>query len=434
MKDPQPNLLSQNLENFLKGIGKVALALSGGVDSLALLHLLKEWSLKTGDFVKAYHVDHGLRPESSEEAEKVKTWAKDMGVPIKVLFWRHRGVNSRIQEKAREARYRLLIEACREDGIKALLTAHHREDNLETFFMRLSRGSGLKGLSGIKEISSVSGIKVIRPLLKFSKTELLHVLGDRPFIEDPSNTEEKFERVRWRKSLQHLQEEGLLDFSRVDSSIQKLKESEEFLSHLIEAAIKNSVILHEEGYVSIPLDFFRKYPRFFARRALEIILREMGHRGYPPSDKALDSFLCRLNPSYKGTFSVCYINMEEGYAAFYRLPSAVSDPMPITRSDFNWDARFLIEDLPSELCGGEYRIGSGTVFLSEIPAGELRDRVSKIKFLARQVLPVIYRGDKVVAVYCGTGSFFSSEGMSFGKVTLDIGSSRHWSKNGKQPK
>ena len=175
-----------------------AIAVSGGGDSMALLRLAHE---QQKDFV-ALTVDHALRASSSAEARKVKNWCKSLGIKHHTLKWRHAKVVTGIQAKARTARYDLMTHWCANHGITILLTAHTVEDQAETVAMRMKRTSSPASLAGIWPEANWNGIRILRPLLSKRRAALRNVLRDceQEWIEDESNFNEKFERVRIRNT------------------------------------------------------------------------------------------------------------------------------------------------------------------------------------------------------------------------------------------
>ncbi|MGB0935221.1 MAG: tRNA lysidine(34) synthetase TilS, partial [Alphaproteobacteria bacterium] len=186
----------------------IAVAVSGGADSIALLHKLKD---QHNGSLTALTVDHGLRPESRQEAETVAGWMTQLGIPHHILTWTDEKPKSGIQEQAREARYTLMTDWCKAHDIDILALAHHADDQAETFIHRLCRGSGLDGLAAMAPSSYIKGIKIIRPLLSTPKEELISCLRQKgvSWIEDPSNQKEDYTRVRIRKILRELKPEGL---------------------------------------------------------------------------------------------------------------------------------------------------------------------------------------------------------------------------------
>ena len=187
------------------GSGAVGLAVSGGADSLALMLLAHEWanSDPSAPRLVVYTVDHGLRPEAEAETAFVMHEATRRGLAVRTLKWIGKKPSVGLQEAARQARYRLIGDAMRADGVRLLLTAHHRDDQAETVLMRLAHGSGLEGLRGMTPIAEVEGVRVFRPLLGVASDDLRAIVaaaGLTP-VADPSNVDHHYERVRWRKAL-----------------------------------------------------------------------------------------------------------------------------------------------------------------------------------------------------------------------------------------
>jgi len=194
----------------------VGLAVSGGSDSTALMVLFADW-LRQCRCNLAQHtvltVDHQLRPQSSAEAETVARLAAKLGFRNATLVWEGRKPQTGLQAAAREARYRLIGDHARVNGIAALLTAHTRDDQAETLLMRLARGSGLDGLAGMAPWVRLGALQVLRPFLDIPKARLRATLEVRaiPWIEDPSNQSPAFERTRLRAASEVLASLGLTD-------------------------------------------------------------------------------------------------------------------------------------------------------------------------------------------------------------------------------
>lgn len=167
----------------------LAVAVSGGPDSLALAFLAAAWAAKRRGRIVALTVDHGLRKDSGKEARTVGRWLNDAGVAHHILTWKGPKPRTGIQAAARNARYRLLREWCRRQGILHLLVAHTRDDQAETFLLRLHRESGVAGLAAMPAISEEPDLRILRPLLTLPKARLIATLQARKqeWIEDPSN-------------------------------------------------------------------------------------------------------------------------------------------------------------------------------------------------------------------------------------------------------
>jgi tRNA(Ile)-lysidine synthase len=192
-----------DLDGLIAPEARIGVAVSGGPDSLALLLLAA--AARPGQ-VEAATIDHGLRPEASDEAAMVATVCDRIGVRHATLTARWSELpETAIQERARNQRYRLLAYWAEERGLNALSTAHHAEDQAETLLMRLSRGSGVRGLAGMRprSVSPGAHVRLVRPLLGWRRAELEQICeraGLTP-VADPSNDDQRFERVRVRRAL-----------------------------------------------------------------------------------------------------------------------------------------------------------------------------------------------------------------------------------------
>ncbi|MGO9673671.1 MAG: tRNA lysidine(34) synthetase TilS [Methylocella sp.] len=196
-----------------EGARKILLAVSGGPDSIALMLLAAQWS-KTRPGAPPLHVatvDHALRPQSRAEAEQVGLWAHRLGLSHDILVWSGDKPRSRIQERARAARYDLLFAHAAHVGADVVATAHHADDQAETILFRLLRGSGPGGLSGMAASRARLGLVHARPLLQCSKAELIACCAAKahPFFTDPSNCDPAYARTRMRALSGLLEKEGL---------------------------------------------------------------------------------------------------------------------------------------------------------------------------------------------------------------------------------
>ncbi len=209
------------------------IAVSGGPDSTALLLMAAEWATRRRTRIEAATVDHGLRPESADEAKAVAALAARLGVSHRILQWKGVKPTSRLQERAREARYRLLVDHAKAIGADALLTAHHADDQAETVLFRLLRGSGVAGLRGMELTTTREGMTIARPLIGLKKRDLVAFANARgaPFVDDPSNADPRFARTRLRALLARLGEEGL-DAEALDRLARRAGETEQALAHL----------------------------------------------------------------------------------------------------------------------------------------------------------------------------------------------------------
>jgi tRNA(Ile)-lysidine synthase len=247
------------------------IALSGGPDSTALLLMAAEWAKRRGKpRIEAATVDHGLRPESADEAKAVAALCARLGVGHRVLQWKGAKPTSRLQERAREARYRLLVDHARAISADALMTAHHADDQAETVLFRLLRGSGVAGLRGMDLMTTRDGMMIARPLMGLKKRDLIAFANARgaPFIDDPSNADPRFARTRLRALLARLGEEGL-DAEALDRLARRARETEAALAHLtteVEARVGSEGPVDARALFAAPIAIAH---RILARRIAE---------------------------------------------------------------------------------------------------------------------------------------------------------------------
>jgi tRNA(Ile)-lysidine synthase len=195
----------------LEKAGKLLLAVSGGPDSVALMLLAGHWSGCHAVPIEVATIEHGLRDDSRQEAEQVAAWARALGLAHHILSWDGDKPRTRIQERAREVRYRLLERCADYVGADHIVTAHHADDQAETVLLRLTRGSGPAGLAGMAAFAQLQNVRLARPLLGVAKADLVahcEAVG-QPFLRDPSNENPAFARTRLRRLGDILGTEGL---------------------------------------------------------------------------------------------------------------------------------------------------------------------------------------------------------------------------------
>lgn len=272
----------------------IAIAVSGGSDSMALALLMNAWAKKNQCKVIALTVDHRLRDDSLKEAHTVQRWMDAQNIEHHILTWEHPPITTGIQKKARDARYELLTNFCHQNNIKTVCTAHHEADQLETYLMRLSKGSGLEGLSVMKECSIWNQITVARPLLSTQPAILKEYLqaAAQEYIQDPSNNDLKFERVQWRTLLRNMDKQGL-SMKQFPQSLERLQSVNNFIDETIEDAW-NDVVLFTDDAASISIVPLLQLHECVATKIIARILQQISGKAYSaPYEKMLDIF-CQL--------------------------------------------------------------------------------------------------------------------------------------------
>ena len=222
----------------------IAVGVSGGADSLALVLQAAEELAVFGRKVVALTVDHGLRPTSRMEAEYVAGLMQKHGIEHHILTWTGEKPATGIEEAARQARYALIAEWCNQNEVNVLLTAHHAKDQAETFLMRLQRGSGLEGLCGIREYSVRDGLVILRPLLGVNPESLRNYLRQRNvvWVEDESNSDTAFLRGRIRRYLPAMTENTGINIEKICNAVRNLQSAEDYIEQQLELLLARDVV------------------------------------------------------------------------------------------------------------------------------------------------------------------------------------------------
>ena len=299
--------------NFAKSLNiheSFVVAVSGGPDSLALAFLAKIYAYKNKIQSKFLIVDHKLRKESTKEAKLVKKILKKYSINSEILTWYGKKPKKNIQSLARNKRYDLLIKKCRKLKIKNLLLGHHQNDLIENFFIRIFRGSGLKGLVSLENKNVISNINFLRPLLYLKKEDLIFISKKvfNFYIKDPSNENEQFLRIKIRKLINELEKNGI-DKNKFITTIKNLKYSNNVVNYYVSKNLsKNSFFSLEENKIIFKNDFFHQ-PHEIIFRGLSESIRVIGKKYYSVRGKKIDKVIdsIKKNNSFKGTLGGCII-------------------------------------------------------------------------------------------------------------------------------
>ncbi len=285
---------------------RFAVAVSGGADSLALCLLAAGWAKETGRHLVALSVDHGLRAASRQECDKLHDTLTIKGIEHHILTWVGEKPTSGIQAAAREARYQLMSRWCLENQIEDLMVAHHQDDQAETFLLRLARGSGVDGLGAMKPIVQQAGIRLLRPLLTIPKerlTSTLETMGQE-WVEDPSNQNEDFDRVKIRKNMALLQDLGLTS-DRLSQTAQAMQRAGDALQRMTRNWLKEHVRLFEEGYCVIAQTGLDGLEDEIRLRSLARIGMVISGEIYPPRLERLQRLSMSLKNGSDATLMDC---------------------------------------------------------------------------------------------------------------------------------
>lgn len=306
----------------LSSFQKILVAVSGGPDSMALLHLLHRWG---GIGLVAATVDHGLRPEARGEALRVAEFCKILAVRHRILDWSGEKPATGLQEAARDARYALLAAFAREENAGAIVTAHTRDDQAETFLMRLARGSGLSGLIGMRVETGRNDLPLLRPLLHVPKSRLIATVRQAgiDYAEDPSNKDPRFTRVRLRGLMDTLRKEGI-DSSRIALLSQRLARADAALESAVDEA-ERKLFVTGEGRVTADAAALFRLPDEISLRLIGRAVGRLGNEGLAELAKletlhaALKEAL-ELGESLKRTLAGAALGLDRGNLVIETAP------------------------------------------------------------------------------------------------------------------
>ena len=300
----------KKFENSLNTQDDFAVAVSGGPDSLALAFLAKVYSIKKKVKAKFLIVDHKIRSESSKEASFVKKILKKFSIHAKILVWKGKKPIKNIQSLARKKRYELLFAECDKFEISHVLLGHHQDDLFENFFIRLLRGSGLKGLISLDKKNKINGKNLLRPLLNIKKEDLIYISKHvfNYYVKDPSNDDEKFQRIRIRNLLNELQKNGL-DKKKLFETIKNLKQSDYVVNFYVIENLRNNTLYSKKKNQIILNGKFFKQPYEITFRAFSDTIRKIGKKYYSARGKKLDRIINQIinGTFYKATLGGCII-------------------------------------------------------------------------------------------------------------------------------
>ena len=285
-------------------------AVSGGPDSLALAFLTKLYSVKHKLQCKYFIVDHKLREESTSEAIKVKKILNTYNIKSEILTWYGKKPTKNIQSQARKKRYNLLFSKCKKLKISNLVVGHHLDDLFENFFIRMIRGSGLKGLVSLEKNTKVASINLIRPLLDLEKKDLEFISKYvfNFFVNDPSNKNTKFKRIKIRNIISEFKNIGL-DKDKLFLTLKNLKKSNQALTFYIEQNKKLNSFLSKNNRELILNKFFFNHPYEVVFRSLSDNLKIIGNKNNFTKGKKIDIILEKIkkNTLKKETLAGCVI-------------------------------------------------------------------------------------------------------------------------------
>lgn len=383
----------------------IAVGVSGGADSMALVLLIDGWARPLGGRVTALIVDHDLRPESADEAATVSRRLSGLGIDSRILCWQHDNSRSAIQERARAGRYQVMEQFCKDNGVLHLATAHHADDQTETMLMRLQRGSGTDGLAGIPATRELTWCRIIRPFLGVRKQTLIHYLRSRrvEWVEDSSNANPAYERSRVRHliSSEGINAEG---YAVSAARYARLREA-------VDVAVSKWLALNAKlsrfGYLQ--LDYLRLFeaPEDIRLRVLSRAATVIGGKVHPPAIASIERLENNLQRGKPSTLSGVIFRQHDDQLIACREARNLPPLTHISARHLRWDGRFQIDT--GEYTGKETDLLAGSLHV--LPFCEVPDPdkngiggeawFSELPHQARLSLPVFRIGDEFLLMEPG---------------------------------
>lgn len=384
---------------------RIAVAVSGGADSIALARLLAQWARDNGADLAAVTVDHRLRAEAAAEAAQVAAWLQPY-CPHVTLAWEEGALESRErspQKAARDARYRLMAGWCARENRSHLFLAHHADDQAETFLIRLTRGSGINGLASMAPVTrlrtTAGDVLLARPLLGHTKTDLADVCRNlgQPWLEDPSNENRASARIRFRQAAHLLEEEGF-SRDRLLETVAHMQRARAALDQAAQQLLATATAWDQYGAVRVSLRAWAAAPEEIGLRALSGLLTAAGGQVYGPRFESLTRIATQMRNAHtqKGpwrdsTLHGCFIARDADCIVIQREAAQIDHVAAAAPgAPVLWDGRFRIT-LPAALAGGPFRIAAWT---SAAPPEKLSDVPARL----RASLPAVYDASGLAAV------------------------------------
>jgi tRNA(Ile)-lysidine synthase len=370
---------------------KLIIAVSGGGDSVALLHLLAHWARDGGPKLQAVTVDHGLRPEAAIEAAGVAALCQSLGIPHVTLRWTGWDGTGNLMDAARRARMRLISDWAVGQGVGHVVLGHTLDDQAETFLMRLARGSGVDGLSAMSHHRKALGVVWERPLIGVDRQDLRRYLMHHnvPWIEDPTNDDARYDRIKMRQALALLEPLGITK-ERISDTVFLMTMARDALQGAAQR-LAETVTEEPAGALVVEKRPFSMAPYETQLRFMAEAIRWMSSADYRPRRESLTEAHADVILGRKRTLSGCILRSDADHIRITREPRAVATLFIPT--DQPWDTRWRLSgphgpDLEIRAIGAE-----GLRHIKDWrDTGLSRDTLI--------VTPAIWRGDTLIAAPC----------------------------------
>lgn len=405
----------------------ICIAVSGGSDSMALLAMFSYWSWKNNVKISCVTVDHKLRKESGEEAIFVQNFCETLGVKHTILEWNRHPTNenavlcdNKIEDLARDARYRLISEFCKKNFIRVLLTGHTWNDQLETFEIRKDSGSSSFGLAGISRIRTISNdIKLVRPVLHFTREYLQKFLINEKinWKKDPMNDCVTFKRVVCRRKILTYDNKKLMDFYKNIKMLGKIR------GEIEEAAVsflkdEKKCFFSDFGYADLNFSSFDVEKTNVQVEIIKRVIWNIGGKKYTTNIN--EDILQKIISNKINTIGRCLLKINKKSISVFRENRNFIDIKIEKSSDFSrsyiFDNRFLIKIKEKSFLNDDL----SNIVISSCYDYQLKHKkefnCNYLDDLPRNAifgLPCVFRNNKIIAAY---GMKHESEEISFGFI------------------
>ncbi|AAV86969.1 cell cycle protein [Anaplasma marginale str. St. Maries] len=403
--------------NSLELSGGYAVAVSGGVDSITLLNLVAALH-KTQATSRPVVLtgNHGFRAEADHETRFVQKRAVALGLDCEILRWNRHRTSSKSQETAREIRYSLLHQWCTEHSVKFLLTAHNKSDQAETVLMHLERGSGIDGLSGMHERSVFGDITIYRPLLGFTRQEILEYATQKQlsWVEDPSNQDPKYRRTFFRNLIAESKNPGVV-VDRLCRTTSHMHRALACILHYVRSSLDYCLEFSPLGFITVKSQELRSVPEEIASRLLLLSLMAMGGKDHKPRYSAFWPILTKILQGQDftpRTLHGCKVRKEpDGNFSIVRELARIETKIGVKTiaETIQWDRRFAIKIMcthnasaaETTSCSAKHAPNPSeetqNLYITPLGNGSLPEHLVHVNRDVACSLPVLAHGDKVLA-------------------------------------
>ena len=312
--------LSNIFDKFKKDLNKIKsrkilIAVSGGPDSLALAALTKVYSLENSKEFYYAIVNHNIRKNSKKESHQIKHLLRKFGINLTILHNKKK-ITKNIQGEARKIRYNILSDFCKKKNLNTIITAHNLEDQVETFFIRLSRGSGLSGLSSMKPLTRIDKkINLFRPLLEVKKKSLIKISKSafKKYFKDPSNKDKKYLRSKIRNLKQPIKKSGI-EYDQIIKSIKNLASSKITIDEYLKKIFKD-IIIKTRNEVLVDFKKFNKINRDVKISVINEAIKKIKKNYYNPRSKKVINLISNIESKkfVKSTLAGCVFTKKKDF-------------------------------------------------------------------------------------------------------------------------